>query len=141
MQVVKQGIVHICIFSMTVNESAIKIARVAGFVNYICLHLKFCHIFAPQVMHKCLIIILALACWTGIVQLTIPIVDNIRFLTWPFPASFCYVHILAKVVLKSVTLLHLDAIIITKYVLIFWLKNPGAVNDEFWCIFINIWDR
>ena len=60
-------------------------------------------------------------------------------MTKPLPVSFCFVHIVMKVVGKSMMLLLLDAILVTKYVLIFWLKNPGAVNDEFWCAFINIW--
>jgi hypothetical protein len=33
----------------------------------------------------------------------------------------------------------LNATTFLRYVFVFWLKNPGAFNDEFWHIFINIW--
>ena len=29
--------------------------------------------------------------------------------------------------------------IITRYIFIFWLKNPAAFNDEFWSFFFNMW--
>jgi hypothetical protein len=32
-----------------------------------------------------------------------------------------------------------DAIIVTKYVSIFLLKNPFGFQDEFWSFFVNIW--
>ncbi len=32
-----------------------------------------------------------------------------------------------------------DAITLSRYIFIFWLKNPTAVEDSFWSLFINIW--
>ena len=32
-----------------------------------------------------------------------------------------------------------DAITVSLYIFIFWLKNPTAVEDSFWNLFINIW--
>lgn len=29
--------------------------------------------------------------------------------------------------------------ILTRYIFIFWLKNPSAFNDDFWFLFVNIW--
>ena len=28
---------------------------------------------------------------------------------------------------------------ISRYLSIFWMKNPAAFNDDFWCCFINLW--
>jgi hypothetical protein len=33
----------------------------------------------------------------------------------------------------------LDAIIIVRYLLIFWIKNPENFKDDFWSHFVNIW--
>ena len=32
-----------------------------------------------------------------------------------------------------------DAITVIRCIFIFCLQNPGAFNDEFWNLFINIW--
>ena len=32
-----------------------------------------------------------------------------------------------------------NAIVVTKYVSIFWLKNPFGFQDEFWSLFVNVW--
>jgi hypothetical protein len=37
-----------------------------------------------------------------------------------------------KNVLKWYCLLMLDVVILARYAFIFWLKNPGAVQDDFW---------
>lgn len=29
--------------------------------------------------------------------------------------------------------------ILVQFVFVFWLKNPGGVNDDFWSCFINLW--
>ena len=81
----------------------------------------------------------ASVCWTAIAHNAHTIVDVFRFLIGTRPPSLCYIQTFLKVTATSVYLLLYDAIIITKYILIFWLKNPGAVNDDFWCIFINYW--
>jgi len=52
---------------------------------------------------------------------------------------FCRVsHVIGCTVCLHWTLLH-DAIILVKYFFIFHLKNPTAVQDDFWKIFINLW--
>ena len=37
------------------------------------------------------------------------------------------------------SLLLADSVAIIRYVMIFSLKNPAAINDHFWKVFINIW--
>lgn len=41
--------------------------------------------------------------------------------------------------LKTQCLIIYDAIILVRYIFIFWLKNPMAVNDDFWSSFLNVW--
>jgi hypothetical protein len=36
-------------------------------------------------------------------------------------------------------MLILTGIIVTRYIFIFWLKNPAAFQDDFWNLLINIW--
>ena len=78
-------------------------------------------------------------CWAAIAQNLYTVLDILRYLLGPRPPSLCFLQIWVKFSITSVFLLLYDAIILTKYILIFWLKNPGAVNDDFWCTFINVW--
>jgi hypothetical protein len=50
----------------------------------------------------------------------------------PMSATFCFFQLWFKNALKWCCLIILDAIILAKYIFIFWLKNPGAVQDDFW---------
>jgi hypothetical protein len=54
----------------------------------------------------------------------------------PF-SCFC-LFIIRKAILIQV-LLFLNAISIARYILIFCLKNPAALKDDFWYIFISLW--
>ena len=51
----------------------------------------------------------------------------------------CFFLVIAKNSVKTQTVLFFDAIIVTRYVFIFWLKNPGSVDDDFWCWFLSLW--
>jgi hypothetical protein len=33
----------------------------------------------------------------------------------------------------------LNCIVVSKYIFIFWMKNPGSVHDDFWHVFISMW--
>ena len=81
----------------------------------------------------------ASVCWAAIAHNVHTVLDIFRYLLGPRPPSLCFLQNFFKFTATSVFLLLYDAIIITKYMLIFWLKNPGAVNDEFWCRFISLW--
>ena len=78
-------------------------------------------------------------CWAAIAQNLHTVLDIFRYLLGPRTPSLCFLQNWLKFSLTSVFLLLYDAIILTKYILVFWLKNPGAVNDDFWCRFINVW--
>ena len=42
-------------------------------------------------------------------------------------------------ILTISSLLLFDSVAITRYVMIFWLKNPGALNDDICSCLINVW--
>ena len=79
-------------------------------------------------------------CWVLII--TVPILQLFeipRYFFGPQPALFCFIQMVIKKASKWQLLLLLDASILTRYIFIFWLKNPNAVHDGFWSIFVNIW--
>jgi hypothetical protein len=78
-------------------------------------------------------------CWTLILGLFICSSDIVRYIFGPLPKAFCFVLVIAKNSVKTQTVLLYDAIIVTKYVFIFWLKNPAGVDDDFWCRFLTLW--
>lgn len=73
--------------------------------------------------------------WNGTVQLPI----MLRYMLGPFPAWICFVDIVIRNVLVMQGLLYLDAIITVRYVFLFHLKNPTALQDDFWRLFLNCW--
>ena len=36
-------------------------------------------------------------------------------------------------------MIFLNSIILSKYIIIFWLKSPAAFQDTFWSLYINLW--
>jgi hypothetical protein len=84
--------------------------------------------------------LVALNCRTGIHFLLLSHVPEIlRYAFGPFSEKFCFIHLVGKSTLGWIFLLHVDAIAITRYIFIFWLKNPVAFHDNFWSQFISIW--
>jgi len=81
--------------------------------------------------------LLTSACWIIIANLTICSTDIIRPMVGPLPKEFCIFQAVSKNILKACLTLCFDAIVLTRYVIIFWLKNPTRLHDEFWSCFIN----
>ena len=63
------------------------------------------------------------------------LLSNLLFL---FACYFRSQLILKNSIIAQIILLQIGAIV-SRYISIFWLKNPAAFNDDFWCQFINIW--
>jgi hypothetical protein len=58
----------------------------------------------------------------------------------PFKSElYCQINYMVTTCVMYQIILLLDAIIIVKYVFIFHMKNPTALQDDFWKIFINVW--
>lgn len=82
----------------------------------------------------------ALHCCTAIefvLMVTLP--EWIRFISGPGPKLLCWIHLIIKNWFVTKILLIQTGMIVSRYACIFWLKNPSAFNDEFWCCFITIW--
>ena len=79
-------------------------------------------------------------CWTILVYFTIIQVSDILFyFDIPFPKLYCYTYLMLRNAFTIQVILHLDSIIVIRYIFIFWLKNPMNFQDDFWCVFINLW--
>ncbi len=78
--------------------------------------------------------------WNGIVWfILVQNLFTIRFAVGPLPSWICFGQFIAQKVIITNFMMLLNATTFLRYVFVFWLKNPGAFNDEFWHIFINIW--
>jgi hypothetical protein len=79
-------------------------------------------------------------CWSILAWfLFIQIPDLTMYFYRPFPEAFCFVHLILRNIIVSQILLFFDVIIVVRYILIFWLKNPLSFHDDFWFRFVNIW--
>jgi hypothetical protein len=84
--------------------------------------------------------LVSMNCWTGIEFLSLSqIPEIVRFIYGPLPDLFCYIHVIFRNAFMWMFLLYIDAILIVRYIFIFYLKNPAAFNDDFWSNFIGIW--
>lgn len=63
----------------------------------------------------------------------------VRYLTGPFPAILCQVEHISKNVLLQHSVIVANCILVIRYIFTFHLKNPTAVQDDFWTVFINLW--
>jgi hypothetical protein len=61
-----------------------------------------------------------------------------RYLFGSLPALACHFNYFLKLVLTTQAMIFLDCMMMTRYILIFWLKNPAAFRDEFWSLYINL---
>ena len=65
--------------------------------------------------------------------------DIIRYTFGPLPTIACAFQQIVKSSIKFQLLLCFDALQVTKFILIFVLKNPSAVQDDFWSMILSIW--
>ena len=86
--------------------------------------------------------LVATNCWIGIsFSIFVQAPEVVRFIYGPLPHIICSVQNVLKFYFVCSYLLCSDAIIVSNYAYIFWLKNPAAFNDDFWCLFISLWIR
>ena len=84
---------------------------------------------------------LATVCLWSCIELVLIIepIEISRYFYGPLPEKLCFWHQVYRSYATLEVLLQIDAIIIARYVFIFWLKNPAAFNDGFWFWFIFLW--
>ena len=63
----------------------------------------------------------------------------IRYCYGPFPRFLCTLEFLVKNVLVLKMILFIDFTIIVRYIFKFHAKNPTAVQDDFWALFLLMW--
>jgi hypothetical protein len=79
-------------------------------------------------------------CWSVIALLIlVQILQIIFYLYLPFPELFCMLYIVYMNAIQIQLILFSNAIIIFRYMSIFWLRNPMSFKDDFWCFFVNTW--
>jgi hypothetical protein len=84
--------------------------------------------------------LISLGLWASIVQLPlITLSDLARFTFGPLPKQVCFMQVIFKHSLVTQSLIFIDAVMMAKYSLIFWTKNPSALKDDFWSRLIWIW--
>jgi hypothetical protein len=85
--------------------------------------------------------LMASAMWTGVFwNLTVQPLAFYRFMVGPIPVEMlCNINSVLKNAIPMHILLLLDAILIVKYVFTFHMKNPTAMQDDFWKNFLNVW--
>ena len=74
-------------------------------------------------------------CWNLLVQTLI----FARYIYGPLPVFFCQMEYLIKNVLINKVILFLNFIIIIRYIFMFKTKNPTAIQDSFWLLFLSLW--
>jgi len=62
-----------------------------------------------------------------------------RYIFGPMSVTACRLNYFIKHALTVQGMMFLNCIIISRYIFIFWLKNPAAFQDEFWSPFVNVW--
>ena len=65
--------------------------------------------------------------------------DAISFIVGGLPRFVCFGQLILKTSYKTQFLLFFDSSILVQYLFIFWVKNPAAVNDDFWSHFVSMW--
>ena len=62
-----------------------------------------------------------------------------RYIFGPTPLFLCNFNLFLKRTLTAQFMMFMDAIMISRFMFIFVLRNPSAFQDDFWSLFGNIW--
>ena len=63
----------------------------------------------------------------------------VRYIFGPLPLFVCSFQAILQFAIHFEVLFLFDWMQITKYIFIIKLKNPSAITEEFWSLFINLW--
>ena len=66
-------------------------------------------------------------------------IDLLLYFHRPLPKWICILQSFFRNAVLVRLLCLFDAIIIARYIFIFWIKNPLNFDDQFWCTFTNFW--
>lgn len=65
--------------------------------------------------------------------------DLVRYIIGPIPSIVCFGQVVMKNAISTQIILYISASPLIKYIFIFWIKNPAAVDDGFWSRFLTLW--
>ena len=78
--------------------------------------------------------------WCSIAWLTlVQTSDILLYFFRPLPDLYCLFNLVLRNALMIQAILFFDAIIIVRYIFIFWMKDPANFAEDFWYCFVNIW--
>jgi len=84
--------------------------------------------------------LVAMNCWNTIGYLIfVQTVEIVRFMRGPLPLIICGIQNVLKFSIALSIIFNADATLLANYGYIFWLKNPAAFHDDFWCLFVSAW--
>ena len=84
--------------------------------------------------------LVASQCWAFIQYYSVlQTIETITFMVGGLPSFICFGQVMMKNSYKTQFLLFFDSSIFVQYLFIFWVKNPAAVNDDFWSYFVSMW--
>ena len=72
-------------------------------------------------------------------NMTVQMLAQVRYLAGPFPDLVCKLEYLIKNMITLWWILLVNFVLIVRYIFVFKSKNPTAVQDEFWIVFLVIW--
>ena len=79
--------------------------------------------------------IVSMLCWNGMFSMLFGFWEDVAsYFCGPQTKLQCLFFQMLRNVIKSNSLFFLEAIVISKYIFIFWLKNPTSVNDDYWYV-------
>ena len=84
--------------------------------------------------------LVASLCWTFITwNSTVQVLRLVRLLHGPLGLKLCVWTVILQRSVTTIVLLLVNAKSTIRYAFIFWSKNPGAFNDDFWHTFVSLW--
>jgi len=87
-----------------------------------------------------LVMLISLAKWSQQVTFFVfQVLTSVRYVTVPFPVLICQLDYLMKNIGVQKGLIFVDLIIISRYFFTFHSKNPTAIQEDFWIMFLNLW--
>jgi len=78
-------------------------------------------------------------CWTTLISC--PIIDVLNILNYffgPLKYSTCFFLYVFRNIVKSNLLFYFNCVAISRYIFIFWMKNPTSIDENFWATVISL---
>jgi hypothetical protein len=130
-------------FEQVYREPVVKPVFLASSVALGCINIPLCYgiIWYEQNNHYRTLInkLVASIIFYVVLWLLLTDVSAIVFVAaGPMGSVYCKLDIIAVNVIAMQAMSCLNGIMVAKYIFVFWIKNPLAVQEDFFAIFINV---